>query len=72
MDKKRFVTARSVTDNTHILIDAQNPLGCFKVAQELHKLGEHKYTQIRLRSTKPSLKQYKLIPSIYELIQKIS
>lgn len=50
-EKKRFITARRVKDNTHILIDANDPNGCFKVAQKLHILGEYKYRQIRFRST---------------------
>ena len=60
-EKKRYVTARRLNDNSHILIDANDPIGCFKVAQELHKLGEHRYIQVRLRSTKPSLNLYKLL-----------
>lgn len=61
MSLKRYVTARSITDNIHIFIDAQTPKNAFNTAHELHKLGEHRYTQIRLRSTKPSLKSYRWI-----------
>ena len=59
MERKRYVTARIVSNNSHIIIDAENPLGCFKVAQELHKLGESKIIQVRLRSTPASKKSYK-------------
>ena len=61
MTKKTIVTARSVMDNTHIFIKCNDPKSAFNTAHELHKLGEHRYIQIRLRSSKPSLKSYRWV-----------
>lgn len=61
MTFKKYVTARSVTDNTHIFIQCPNTLEAFRTAQRLHNLGEHQYFQIRLRSSKPSLRSYRWI-----------
>lgn len=61
MSLKRFVTMRSVTDNNHYFIECKDPKDAFNTAHELHKLGEHRYIQVRLRSSKPSLKAYRWI-----------
>lgn len=58
---KTIVTARSVMDNTHIFIKCESPKDAFNTAHELHKLGEHQYRQIRLRSSMPNKKLYKLV-----------
>lgn len=61
LERKRYVTSWSIQDKCHIVIDANDPKGCFREAQKLHRLGEHRYIQVRLRSTKPSLKQYRWV-----------
>lgn len=60
---KRFVTARSSTDNTQIFIECQNPIEALNIAGKLHQieLKSHTYYQVRLRSSVPSRKQYKEI-----------
>lgn len=67
-ERKRYVTARIVSNNSHIIIDAENPMGCFRVAQQLHK-HEDQFVQIRLRATKPSLKTYTLVEKIQDILQ---
>lgn len=64
MAKKVIVTARSVIDDQHIFIKCETTLEAFKTAQKLHNLGEQRYYQIRLRSSKPSLKSYRWV-SLY-------
>ena len=64
MALKKYVTARSVTDNLHIFIETKTPKDAFNTAGKLHQLGEHHYTQIRLRSSKPSLQTYRWISLI--------
>lgn len=67
MAKRTIVTARSVIDDQHIFIKCENTLEAFRTAQKLHKLGENRYYQIRLRATAPSLKSYRwisLLPTI--------
>lgn len=61
MAKKTIVTARSVMDNTHIFIKCDSVLDAFRTAQKLHSLGEHRYYQIRLRASKPSLRSYRWV-----------
>jgi hypothetical protein len=58
MSNRNIVTARSVTDNTHIFIKCDNTLDALRTAQKLHRLGEHQYRQIRLRSTPCNKKLY--------------
>lgn len=61
MTLKTIVTARSVIDNNHIFIVHENTLEAFRTAQKLHQLGEHRYKQIHMRATKPSLKAYRWV-----------
>lgn len=61
MSLKRFVTMRSVTDNHQYFIECNSPKDAFNVAGEIHRLGEHRYQQIRLRSSPASKKLYKWI-----------
>lgn len=61
MAKKTIVTARSVIDNNHIFITCDNTLEAFRTMQKLHQLGEHRYRQIHMRATKPSLKAYRWV-----------
>jgi RIO-like serine/threonine protein kinase len=53
MTKKRYITVKDLDTDQTFIIDCNNPEGCFKVAQKFHRLGEHKYRQIRFRSTIP-------------------
>lgn len=60
MDKKRYITVKDLQQDQHYIIDCENPLNCFKVAQHFHKLGEHHFRQIRFRS-KPAPKKLNYI-----------
>ena len=55
-NKKRFVTVFNIDNKEHYIIDCLDTSLCFKVAQKYHKLGEHHYKQIRLRSSFPPKK----------------
>lgn len=63
---RNIVTARLVTDNTHIFIRCQDIKQAFQVQNKLLniELKEHKYCQIRLRST-PCPKWYKDLTSLF-------
>jgi len=61
MSQKTIVTARSVTDNCHIFIKCNDTREALRTAGKLHIIGENHYRQIRLRSSKPSLRSYRWI-----------
>lgn len=60
-NKKCIVTARSVQDDQHIFIQCSDVMDAFRTAQKLHRLGEKRYIQVRLRATKPSLRHYRWV-----------
>lgn len=56
MNKKRFVTVLDINEKQHYIIDCKDTLTAFKAAQKFYRyneyrLGEHRYTQVRFRST---------------------
>ncbi len=51
MNKKRFVTVKDIENQEHYIIDCKDTLTAFKIQQHFYKIGEHKYSQIRFRST---------------------
>ena len=59
MSQKSIVTARDVINNEHVFIQCSDFKQAWNTAGSLHILGEHKYRQIRLRSTPCSKKLYK-------------
>lgn len=56
MNKKRFVSVIDIDNKKHYVIDCKDTINAFRVAQHYHKIGEHKYSQIRFRSTLPPKK----------------
>lgn len=60
---KSIVTARNVVNNEQIYVRCNNVSEALQVAGKLHQieLKSHTYSQIRLRSSFPSRKQYKEI-----------
>ena len=57
---KHFVTVRDLADNQQYFINCKTVTEALNLAGKLEnlELKEHKYTQIRLRATRPSLKKY--------------
>lgn len=64
MERKRYVTMRRKTTNEQFFIDCKDPYNALKTAGQVHRMGENNFIQIRLRSTIPSKKKYKLIQSL--------
>lgn len=61
MSLKTIVTAEDLDNKVHIFIQCNSPKDAFNMAGQLHNLGEHRYSQIRLRSSKPDLRVYRWI-----------
>lgn len=63
MSLKTVVTARNIITNEQIFIQCKDFNDAFNTMGKLHNitLKENTYVQIRLRSTRPSLKQYRWI-----------
>jgi predicted RNA-binding protein len=57
--RRNIVTARDIVNDEQIFIKCDTVQEALNIAGKLHKieLKEHTYSQIRLRSTHPSLKQ---------------
>lgn len=66
MMSKSIVTARLLTDNSHIFVKCKDIHEAFAVQSKLLniELKEHTYTQIRLRSSSPP-KWYKDLTSLF-------
>ena len=69
--KKTIVTARSVMDKEHIFIRCSDTYTALKIAGEIHRLGEKRYYQVRLRSSIPS-KKYYVNKTIQDILMNIS
>lgn len=64
---KSIVTARLVTDNQQIFIKCNTVSEALNIQNKLLniELKEHTYKNISLRSSKPSLKKYKDLTSLF-------
>ena len=58
MTNKTIVTMRSTSNEQHYFIVCDTPYNALKTAGQIHRLGSHRYVQVRLRSSIPSLKKY--------------
>lgn len=60
---KKIVTARDNTNDTHVFIECQDFKDAWDTMGKLHilELKERTYSQVRLRSSRPSLKSYRWI-----------
>ena len=60
---KKIVTARDMQTNEHIFIECQDFKEAWNISGKLHtlELKEYRYSQVRLRSSRPSLKSYRWI-----------
>ena len=61
INQKTIVTARDIVNDEHVFIQCSDVKDALRTAGKLHIIGENHYVQVRLRSSKPSLKSYRWI-----------